>query len=76
MLKPLAKTVASLSLILSASVAEPAWSASKDRSAKAKCPYAKHEAAKAKSVAAAQPARGGALVEKRKLDIQILSFGP
>lgn len=75
MLKPLAKTVASLSLILSASVAEPAWSASKDRS-KAKCPYAKHEAAKAKMVAAAQPARGGALVEKRKLDIQILSFGP
>ena len=74
MLKPLAKTVASLSLILSASVAEPAWSASKDRS-KAKCPYAKHEAAKAKTVAA-QPARGGALVEKRKLDIQIMSFGP
>lgn len=76
MLKLLAKTAASLSLIMSASMAEPAWSASKDRAHKAKCPYAQKQAAKAKRVAAIQPDRGVTIVEHRKLDVQILSFGP
>ena len=76
MLKLLAKTVASLSLIMSASVAEPAWSASKDRAHKGKCPYADKRTAEAKRVAVNQPDRGMTIVEKRKLDIQILSFGP
>ena len=76
MLKLLAKSVVSLSLITSASVAEPAWSASKDRAHKAKCNHAKQQAAKAKRVAIVQPDRGMTIVDKRKLDVQILSFGP
>jgi hypothetical protein len=74
MIKLVANSVAALSLMLSASVAAPAWSAGKDAS---KCPYAKHHHAKAKASAAKpQPARGVALFDKRKLDVQILSFGP
>jgi hypothetical protein len=76
MIKLVANTMVALSLMLSASVAAPAWSAGKNDST-AKCPNAKQKHAKQKAVAAKQqPARGVALVDKRKLDVQILSFGP
>lgn len=76
MIKLVANSVVVLSLMLSASVAAPAWSAGKPGSA-ANCPYAKQKHARQKAVAVKQqPARGIALVDKRKLDVQILSFGP
>ena len=75
MIKLLANAATAFSLMLSASVATPAWSAGK--SAEAKCHHNKGKVAK-RSVATIkpQPASGAALVEKRKLDVQILSFGP
>ena len=76
MIKLIAKSVVALSLMLSASVAAPAWSAGKAATS-AKCPYAKHNHAKTKPIASKpQPARGVTVVEHRKLDVQILSFGP
>jgi hypothetical protein len=76
MIKLVANSVAVLSLMLSASVAAPAWSAGNSATS-AKCPKSKHSQARAKPVAAKpQPARGVTLVEHRKQDVQILSFGP
>ena len=76
MIKLVANSVAALSLMLSASVASPAWSAGKAAHS-AKCPYAKQKQAKQQAVAVKpQPARGVALIDKRKLDVQVLSFGP
>ena len=77
MFKLLANATIALSLLTGASVASPALSADKSGGHKASCPYAKHKHAKAKPVAAKpQPARGVMLVEQRKQDVQILSFGP
>jgi hypothetical protein len=75
MIKLLANAATAVSLMLSASAAGPAWSA--DKSGAAKCHHDKSKPAK-RSVATvkAPPARSVALVEKRKLDVQILSFGP
>ena len=71
MFSKLAKAVAALSLTLSASLAAPAWSADK---AGGKCHHSKQKQVK-RSVAP-QPIRSVMVVEKRKLDVQILSFGP
>jgi hypothetical protein len=76
MIKLLANATAALSLLAGASVASPALSADKSTSHKANCPYAKHKAKRATVAAKAQPARGVTVVEHRKLDVQILSFGP
>lgn len=74
--KLLANATIALSLLLSASIPAPAWSAGKPAAA-AKCHHSKQTLIK-KRVAArkAQPARGVMLVEHRKIDVQILSFGP
>ena len=77
MTKQFANIAAGLTLMLTASVTTPAWSAGNSNAAK--CPYAEakaREAKRAKVQPKAQPARGTMLVEKRKLDVQILSFGP
>lgn len=75
MIKQIAKATAGISLMLAALAAAPAWSA--DRHSASKCPYAKHKHAKRATVAAKpQPVRSITLVESRKLDVQILSFGP
>ncbi|MFL6723956.1 MAG: hypothetical protein ACJ8FC_11210 [Sphingomicrobium sp.] len=76
MIKLVANSVTALSLMLSASVASPAWSAGKAGHS-ANCPHAKQKQAKQQPVAVKpQPARGVALIDKRKLDVQVLSFGP
>ena len=76
MIKLLANATAALSLLAGASVASPAMSADK-ASHKGNCPYAKQKQAKRTTAAPKpQPARGVTLVEHRKLDVQILSFGP
>lgn len=77
MIKLLANATAALSLLAGASVASPALSADKSAGHKANCPYAKHHKAK-RTIATAkpQPARGVTVVDQRKLDVQILSFGP
>ena len=75
MIKLLANAATAVSLMLSASVATPAWSAGK--AGAAKCHHNKDKVAKRSTATIkAQPASGATLVEKRKLDIQILSFGP
>ena len=75
MIKLLANVATAFSLMLSASVATPAWSEGK--SVTAKCDHNKGKAAKRSTATIkAPPARGVALVEKRKLDVQILSVGP
>ena len=75
MIKLLANAATAVSLMLSASVAAPAWSA--DKSGASKCPHNKSTMAKRSTAAIkAPPARSVTLVEKRKLDVQILSFGP
>jgi len=74
MVKLLANAAAALTLLLSTSLPEPAWSAEKQAASKGKCPYAKHK--HNKQAAKAQPARGVTLVEHRNIDVQILSFGP
>ena len=78
MIKLLANAAAALSLLAGASVASPALSADKSAGHKANCPYAKQKKAKQQAPVAAkpQPGRGIALVEHRKVDIEILSFGP
>ncbi|HET9335966.1 MAG TPA: hypothetical protein VFO12_06115 [Sphingomicrobium sp.] len=74
MSKLLANATIALSLILGASAFTPAWAGSVHNQ---KCPAAKHKHAKQRPVAAKpQPARGVMLVEHRKQDVQILSFGP
>lgn len=75
MIKLIAKATTAFSLMLAASVTAPAWSA--DKHSASKCSYAKHKHAKRTVVAAKpQPARSIMLVEHRKQDVQILSFGP
>jgi len=75
MIKLLANAATAISLMLSASVATPAWSAGK--SGAAKCHHNKGKQTKISTAAIkAPPARSVTLVEKRKLDVQILSFGP
>ena len=66
MIKLLANAAAALSLLAGASVASPALSADKSR----------HKAKRTPIAAKPQPARGITLVEHRKQDVQILSFGP
>ena len=73
MSKLLANATIALSLMLSASVSAPAWAGKAHDS---KCTAAKHKHAKQKAAAKPQPPRGVTLVEHRKLDVQILSFGP
>ena len=75
MITQLARIVVSFSLLLSAPVAAPAFSAGKQQD-KANCPYAKARLAQAKRIVLASPPRGVMLVEQRKRDVQILSFGP
>jgi flagellar biosynthesis protein FliP len=75
MIKLIAKAATAVSLILAVSVTAPAWSA--DKHAAAKCPSSKHKHTKRTVVAAKpQPARSIMLIEHRKQDVQILSFGP
>lgn len=75
MIKLLANAATAISLMLSASVATPAWSAGK--SGAANCPHSKNKLAKrSNATIKLQPARGAMLVEQRKQDVQILSFGP
>ena len=75
MIKLLTNAATAASLLLTASVATPAWSAGK--SAAAKCHHDKGKQAKrTPAVIKAQPVGGASLVEKRKIDVQILSFGP
>lgn len=77
MLKLLAKTAAALSLMLTGTFAVPAWA--RDSVDERKCTGAKHAQANRQAVTPvrkATPARGVSVVEKRKLDVQILSFGP
>jgi hypothetical protein len=66
------KAITATALILSASYAAPAWSAGKSGSGN--CPYAKNKVAKRSTPVA--PARSVMVVERRKLDVQVLSFGP
>jgi hypothetical protein len=75
MIKLFANAATAASLMLSASVAAPAWSA--DKAGAAKCHHNKGKHAK-RSAAVIKPQAGSGvtLVEKRKLDVQILSFGP
>ena len=75
MIKLLANAATAVSLMLSASVAAPAWSA--DKSGASKCHHNKDKTAKRSTAPIkAAPVRGISIVEKRKLDVQILSFGP
>ena len=77
MIKLLATAAAALSLLAGASVATPAYSADKSNGRKANCSHLKHQKAKRSAIAAKpQPSRGIMLVEHRKQDVQILSFGP
>lgn len=62
------------SLLLGASVATPAWGG---KAHDAKCSMTKHKHVKRATAAAkAQPMRGVMLIDQRKADVQILSFGP
>jgi hypothetical protein len=75
MIKLLANIATGFSLMLSASVAAPAWSA--DKPSAAKCHHNKNKQAKRTTATIKpQPARGAMLVDQRKQDVQILSFGP
>ena len=76
MVKLLSSAAAALTLLLSTSLPEPAWSAERRAASKGKCPYASHKHAKRTAATKAAPARGVTLVEHRKQDVQILSFGP
>jgi hypothetical protein len=71
MFKLLANATIAVSLMLAAST--PAWAGSLHDK---KCPAAKHKHGKKAVAAKPQPARGIMLVEHRKQDVQILSFGP
>ena len=79
MMMQFAKIALSFSLLLSAPVAAPAFSAG-DQHGKANCPYAKARLAKAKQEQArwvpATATRSITIIEHRKRDVQILSFGP
>lgn len=76
MVKFFANAAAAMTLLLSTSLSAPAWSAENQAASKGKCPYSKDRHAKQAPIAKAQPARGLTLVEHRKIDVQILSFGP
>ena len=69
-----AKIAVCFSVLLSAPVAAPAFSAG-DQHGKANCPYAKARHAQAKRIAIETPPRSLMIVEHRKRDVQILSFG-
>ncbi len=71
MFKQLPNVIIAVSLVLTASA--PAWAGSLHDK---KCPAAKHKHVKRTVAAKPQPARGIMLVEHRKQDVQILSFGP
>ena len=72
MFKLLANAAVATSLMLSASA--PAWAG---RLHDSKCPMAKHKHVKRTTVAPkAQPDRGVMIIDVRKQDVQILSFGP
>lgn len=74
MSKLLANAAIAMSLMLSASVSAPVWAGKLHDQ---KCTAAKHTHAKRSTVPAkSQPARGAMLVDQRKIDVQILSFGP
>ena len=76
MLKQLANIATALTLMLSASAATPALAGG---SHDGKCTGARHVHAKriaAPPARKAAPERGVMIVEKRKMDVQILSFGP
>ena len=77
MLKLFAKTAAALSLMLSASVAVPAWAGSSVDHRK--CTGAAQSHAK-RSVAAparkATPPRGAGVAQLRRTDVQVLTYGP
>lgn len=79
MITQFAKIALGLSLLLSAPVAAPALSAAKQHG-EANCPYAKRivqkKIAASKPVVAAPQPRSLMIVEHRKRDVQILSFGP
>ncbi len=75
MLKLLAKSVTALSLVFSASFAAPAWSAGNSVDER-KCTAKKHSHAKKAVTPPAKPAKSMMIVETRKQDVQILSFGP
>ena len=79
MLKQFAKIAVGFSLLLSAPVAAPAFSVGNQHD-KANCPYTKARLAKAKQEQArwvpATQTRSITIVEHRKRDVQILSFGP
>ena len=71
MMMQIAKIAVCFSVLLSAPVAAPAFSTDK-----ANCPYAKARQTQTKRIAAASPPRSIMIVEQRKRDVQILSFGP
>jgi hypothetical protein len=74
MIKLIANAATAASLLLSASVATPAWSAGK--SGASKCHHKSAQTKRTPALIKAQQAGGTSLVEKRKMDVQILSFGP
>lgn len=75
MLKLLARSIAALALIAPASLAAPAWAGGS--ADERKCSNAKHRHSKpAASAPRKAPVRSVTIIEKRKLDVQILSFGP
>ena len=76
MVKLLSSAAAALTLLLGTSLPEPALSADRQAASKAKCHYKNHNHARKTVTAKAAPARGVTLVEHRKMDVQILSFGP
>lgn len=75
MSKLVANAAVALSMMLSASVSAPAWAG---KASDQKCSEAKQkQAARRPAPAAKAKANQGAmLVEQRKFDVQILSFGP
>ena len=76
MLRKLANIATALTLMLSASAATPALAGGShdDRKCTAKHAHAKRTATP--PARKPSPERGVMIVEKRKMDVQILSFGP
>jgi len=70
-----AKIAVSFSLLAAASDVAPAWSANKQHD-QANCPLAKKKQEQARRSLALVTPRGAMLIEQRKRDVQILSFGP
>ena len=76
MFKLLANAAAAASLVLGVCAASPALASGKRHTAN--CPHSKAKQAKLakRATVKAPPARGVTVIDKRKLDVQILSFGP